>query len=210
MSKYFNTQNLLWLALVLAMAGSLKHLASVFASVDGDVIFGWVQAISIDAGLFSLAYSIRQRKIAGKPTKFVWAGVALFSAISIYGNYAYGLLATAGELPGWMVITKPLILAASLPVLVIYLSEIVSDGKQHKAEAPKVEAPRVEEPAKVEATEKGGSVKKSQSKPQQRRQQVKALLGEGKTQTEIAELLEVHPNTVNKDVKLVRNNGVAK
>lgn len=42
---------LLWLSLILALAGSLKHLANVFASVDGNTLMGWVQAIAIDARL---------------------------------------------------------------------------------------------------------------------------------------------------------------
>jgi hypothetical protein len=53
---------LLWLSLVLALAGSLKHLAGIFASIDGNTVMGWLQAIAIDAGLFALAYSIRSVK----------------------------------------------------------------------------------------------------------------------------------------------------
>lgn len=128
MSKYLNTQSLLWLALVLAMAGSLKHLATVFALVDGDYLFGLIQAVAVDAGLFALAYSIRQRKAHSRSVWFVWCGVVLFSGISIFGNYVYGQTALGGQLPGWIVWLKPIVLAASLPVLVIYLSEIVSDN----------------------------------------------------------------------------------
>lgn len=131
MTKYLNTQSLLWLALVLAMIGSLKHLTAVFASVDGDYLFGLIQAVAVDAGLFALAYSIRQRKAANKPTWFVWCGVALFSLISVFGNYIYGQTALGGNVPGWIVWLKPIVLAASLPVLVIYLSEIVSDNREH-------------------------------------------------------------------------------
>jgi len=137
MTGRFSVNYLLWLALALALAGSLKHLAAIFASVDGNVFMGWLQAVAIDAGLFALAYSIRQRKAAKRSTKPLWFGVSLFTVISIYGNLSYGLLA-GGSLPGWMVATKPYILAGSLPILVLFLSELLSDDRQHaQAEAKK-------------------------------------------------------------------------
>lgn len=141
--KFFNVQSLLWLALALALAGSLKHLASIFASVDDNHLLGWIQAVSIDIGLFSLAFSIRQRKQEKRSAKTLWLGLAMFTLISIYGNYAYGLLATSGSLPSWIVATKPIVLAASLPILVLYLAELVSDNQQHMAQVAAKEAKKV-------------------------------------------------------------------
>lgn len=134
---------LLWLSLILALAGSLKHLANVFASVDGNTLMGWVQAVAIDAGLFALAYSIRVRRVARRTTKPLWFGVTLFTGISVYGNLSYGLLATSGNLPGWIVVSKPYVLAASLPVLVLFLSELLSDDRQHANELAEREARKV-------------------------------------------------------------------
>lgn len=134
---------LLWLSLILALAGSLKHLANVFASVDGNVTMGWVQAVAIDAGLFALAYSIRVRRVARRSTRPLWFGVTVFTGISVYGNLAYGLLATSGNLPGWIVASKPYVLAASLPVLVLFLSELLSDDRQHANEVAEREAKKV-------------------------------------------------------------------
>ena len=149
MNKIFNVQSLLWLALALALAGSLKHLAAIFASVDGNIFMGWLQAIAIDAGLFALAYSLRQRKAAKRSVKPLWFGVCLFSAISIYGNLAYGLLATDGNLPLWIAASRPYILAGSLPVLVLFLSELLSDDRQHANEVAAKEA--------RQAAKKGGN-----------------------------------------------------
>jgi hypothetical protein len=132
--RLFNVQSLLWLALILALAGSLKHLAAIFAGIDGNVLMGWVQAVAIDTGLFALAYSIRQRKATNRPTRPLWLGVGLFSIISIYGNYTYGMLATGTPLAGWITATKPIVLAASLPVLVLYLAELVSDNHHWQAQ----------------------------------------------------------------------------
>ncbi len=126
--RWLNVENLLWVSLALALAGSLKHLANVFSLVDGDTLLGWLQAVAIDIGLFALAYTIKIRRVANRDTKPLWFGVILFSAISIYGNLAYGLLAIEKVIPYWIVVSKPYVLAASLPVLVIFLSELLSDN----------------------------------------------------------------------------------
>jgi len=149
--KILDVNNLLWLALVLALAGSLKHLAAIFAGVDGNHVMGWLQAIAIDVGLFALAYSIRVRKVAKRSVKPLWFGVIVFTGISVYGNLAYGLLATTGSLPGWIVATRPIVLAASLPILVLFLSELLSDDRQHAASLPTEPAIVANKPAIVAA-----------------------------------------------------------
>lgn len=150
--SFLNIQSLLWLALALALAGSLKHLAGVFASIDGNHMLGWLQAIAIDSGLFALAYSIRQRKSDKRSVKPLWFGVSLFSLISIYGNLAYALAADGGNLPGWISATKPYLLAASLPVLVLFLSELLSDDRQYRQDEAEKEARR----AAKKVAKKGG------------------------------------------------------
>jgi hypothetical protein len=131
MAKRLSVESLLWLALILALVGSLRHLAATFASIDGNVYLGWLQAVAIDVGLFALAYSIRLHKVAGRSVKPVWFGVTVFTGISIYGNYAYAIFATTGNFPGWIILTRPAILAGSLPVLVLFLSELLSNDRQH-------------------------------------------------------------------------------
>ncbi len=148
-TKLLSVNSLLWLALALALAGSLKHLAAIFASIDGNSIFGWLQAVAIDAGLFALAYSIRVRKVAKRSVKPLWFGVTLFTGISIYGNLAYGLLATTGNLPAWIVASRPYVLAASLPVLVLFLSELLSDDRQHSKALAEKEARKATKVAKT-------------------------------------------------------------
>jgi hypothetical protein len=130
--KIFSVQSLLWLSLMLALAGSLRHLAAMFGSIDQNNFYGYLSAIAVDAGLFSLSYSIRQRKAQNRKITILWIGIILFSAISIYGNLAYGILATNQTLPPWMNTSRPYILAASLPVLVLYLAELVSDNHHQK------------------------------------------------------------------------------
>lgn len=134
MKRLFNVENLLWLALILALGGSLKHLASVFASVDGNTFLGWVQAVAIDAGVFALAYQIRIRRKERHSTKRLWLGVFAFTGISVYGNLAYGLQALNNSLPDWISATKPVVLAATLPLLVLFLAELLGDDREHAKE----------------------------------------------------------------------------
>lgn len=128
--KIFSIQALLWLALLLALAGSLRHVAHTFTSVDANVVWGWVQAIAVDAGLFALALGITQRRRVKRGTRALWFGVTLFSAISIFANLTYGL-AHVSELPQWIIVSKPYILAGALPILVLYLAEVVGSDVSH-------------------------------------------------------------------------------
>lgn len=137
-SNLLNVHSLLWMALVLALAGSLKHLATVFAGVDGNQFLGWLQAVAIDAGVLGLSYSLRGRKTNRRSVKPLWLGISLFTGISIYGNLTYGLQHTIGNLPYWITATRPYVLAATLPVLVLYLAEILSDDRQAAIETATV------------------------------------------------------------------------
>jgi len=138
---------LLWLALLLALAGSLYHVAATFASVDGGQRLGWLQAVAIDVGLFALAFAITQRKRAKRPAKLLWLGVVVFSVISIYANLAYALQSVGDPFYARVAALRPYVLAAALPILVLYLAEIVGDDTSHaikQAERAKRAAEREE------------------------------------------------------------------
>lgn len=141
----------LWLALVLALVGSLRHVAWAFATLEnGDPIAGYVQAVAVDVGLVSLAYGIQERKRQGRSTWILWAGVGLFSGVSIYANLLHGLvhLSDIGLLTwSWLDAWRPFVLSAVLPILVMYLSEVAGQDvnyavkvaeKERKAEARKL------------------------------------------------------------------------
>lgn len=203
-AKLLTVEALLWLSLVLALAGSLKHLAAIFASVDGNTLLGWLQAIAIDSGLFALAYSIRVRKVAKRSVKPLWFGVTVFTGISVYGNLAYGLLATDGNLPGWIVVSKPFVLAASLPILVLFLSELLSDDRQHANEVAEREARKV---AKATgntdlATDNTGPLASVNAEKMAEKEAKKAELASilatepAKTNSELATLLSVSRGTI--------------
>jgi hypothetical protein len=144
MRKFFSIQALLWLALALALVGSLRHVAHTFASIDANTTWGWVQAVAVDVGLFALALAITQRRRAKRRTWTLWLGVVIFSLISIYANLAYGLMFTLKFSPSWLKFSKPWILAATLPLLVLYLAEIVGSDIQHLLAEAEREQKRLE------------------------------------------------------------------
>lgn len=202
-ARILNVESLLWLALALALVGSLKHLATVFASFDGNTLLGWIQAIAIDTGLFALAYKIKVRKSAKQGIRLLSAGVILFTVISIYGNLTYGLQALNGSLPDWIRITKPIVLAATLPVLVLLLSHLLSDDRQHAHDQAKREAKRVNirpnDTSNDTTLDRANDTRKDTK--QQRQERVLSLLQEGMSQSQIASELGVSLVTIKRDTK---------
>jgi len=151
--RMFNVQTVLWLTMALALLGSLRHVAWTFGSIDGDSWWGWAQAIAIDAGLVALALGIAKYRRVRRDTRWLWVGVVVFSAISVYANAVYGVshdwqvpdtvlqtLPIAAQVPDWLLAIKVLILAAPLPLLTLYLAEIVgSDVNREIQDAEKAE-----------------------------------------------------------------------
>jgi len=142
--KVFSVQSLLWLALVLALVGSLRHVAWGFSTLEqGDLVAGYVQAVAVDVGLFSLAIGINQRKRQGRGTIVLWIGVLLFAGLSTYGNLLHGLVFKSDigltEWP-WLDLVRPFALSGVLPLLVVYLSEIVGSDVSFAVQQAEKEA----------------------------------------------------------------------
>lgn len=150
-TKVLSVQALLWAALVLALVGSLRHVAWGFSTLEqGDLIAGYVQAVAVDLGLFALALGIQNRKRQGRATRGLWVGVMLFSGVSTYANLLHGLhfqddLGLQGW--SWLVSMRPFILSAVLPCLVVYLSEIAGDDVNYSVKLAEREAKRQEREA---------------------------------------------------------------
>jgi hypothetical protein len=222
--KILNVESLLWIALALALVGSLKHLASVFASIDGNTFLGWVQGIAIDIGLFSLAYKIKMRRATKQSIKLVSFSVVLFTLISIYGNLTYGLQSLNNSLPYWIQVTKPVVLAATLPVLVLLLSHLLSDERQHAHELEKQQKQiekTIVRPKEDIVTEDKTIVMKDNNSSQkdnnidgrtagkiERREQVLSMLNQNIDHNQIANTLGLSIMTVKRYIKEL--NGSAK
>lgn len=158
-------QAVLWLSLGLALAGSIKHVAWAFATLEnGDLVSGYIQALAVDAGLFGLAFGIQRRKKQKRHTRGLWGGVVLFSLISAYANLLHGLafatpipvvlgewsnMQAAGAFFDFAPALRPFLLSSVLPLLVIYLTEVVSEDREFMVAA---EARREKREGKKKAT----------------------------------------------------------
>ena len=121
-------------------------------------------------------------------------------------------MSTNGQLSGWIVVTKPYLLASSLPVLVLFLSELLSDDRQHANDMAERETKRatkqVTNAEKVtfvtgdlSKLDKANDNKLSKlSKLAERRDKVLSLVTDGVTPETIARQLEVSPRTIKRDI----------
>lgn len=126
----------LWLAFLLALISSIKHLAWAFGTLEfpGWEWTGWISAVAVDAGLAALAYMIQQRRKAHRSALELWWGVLGFAGISALANFYHALSVESGgtaAIPAlvsldWLAISKAVALSATLPVMVVYLGKIVS------------------------------------------------------------------------------------
>lgn len=213
-AKFWHLNSLLYLALLLALLSSLGHVAFAFSTVNGDNwAEAYISAVAIDIGLLALAAGINQRKGQRRDTRWLWAGVIFFSAISTYGNWLAGLShvkplnAELGRFAAWLVTLRPILLSAVLPILVIYLSEIVSGNYQVDQEQAKREARKRDKlaestafvPGDLSQLDKANDAK--QAAIVQRRDKVLELMGQGQQPGDIAQALDVSIKTIRRDIE---------
>ena len=216
------TRILLNLSLILALAASLHHVAYAFSSVNGgSLVAGYTSAIALDVGLISLAIGIKTRKGQGRSLSLLWLGVAGFTLVSVYANWLSGIShlvaidANAGSFGNWLVWLRPILLSGVIPILAVYLSEIVSGDREIDEKiAQKQERKRIKR-LSFEANDTTTNELLSQandtrqSNIAQRRDRVNELIGAGMSQTDIADELSVSLATVKRDTKHLNNgNGV--
>jgi len=138
MKKLFQENTLLWLALGLALIGSLTHVAWGFSTLErGSLLLGYIQAVAVDVGLFAIAVGIQRARSEGRGTYTLWGGVLFFVAISFYANLLHGLVFSSDlYLPGWewLVALRPFVLSAVLPILVVYLAEVAAARQRRNEE----------------------------------------------------------------------------
>jgi hypothetical protein len=69
LSRFLSINTLLYVALILALAASLQHVAFAFASTNGgNWLEAYISAVAIDLGLLALAAAISKRARARRPT----------------------------------------------------------------------------------------------------------------------------------------------
>lgn len=210
-TKHYNLTTLLYLALILALVSSLAHVAFAFSTVNGgNDTEAYISAIAIDLGLLTLAAGINSRKRQRRKTWTLWAGVILFSIISTYANWLAGIThvtplpVEVSPFAAWLVSLRPILLSGVLPLLVIYLSEIVSGNynQSQKDDTPPVITVIKNEPEQVKLVsishlEEAHEAKTAKKKARQ--EQVYRLTMDGKSQSEIAKELSVSLTTIKRD-----------
>lgn len=210
LNRLWSLNSLLYLALLLALLSSLRHVAFAFGTVNGGHWFeSYLSAVAIDVGLLALAAGINQRKAQRRGARWLWAGVGFFSVISVYANWLAGL-AHVEDIAGadnWLVTLRPVLLSAVLPVLVIYLSEIVSgnhaaDVAQGEREAKRrqnQDTGRRERLQSDDTVTRAGDARVTAIDT--RRAAVLARLQAGETQEDIAQAVGVSLRTIKRDIK---------
>lgn len=144
----------LWAAYGLALAASLTHVAWAFGTLEfeGQEWNGWLAALAVDAGLAALAYAIQQRRRAKRPIWTLWLGVILFASISAFANVLHALTvqtgldvttSTFGQVDV-LALAKAIILSATLPLLVVYLGEVVSSDDAEASRLAETNQKRIE------------------------------------------------------------------
>jgi hypothetical protein len=133
---------ILWVSMILAMFSSMHHVADQFGALEkpGSEGFGWCAAVAIDASILALTYGLRARRKANrdKGTKILffrlngssvrlWFGVLFLTGISIAANY----LAARSVKPDETF--QAIAFAATLPIIVILLSDIASADDEKAA-----------------------------------------------------------------------------
>ncbi len=142
----------LWTAYILALAASLTHVAWAFGTLEfpGQQWNGWLAAIAVDAGLAALAYGIQQRRRTKRPERMLWVGVIVFASISAFANLLHALtvqtggtvvLSSFGQVDP-LLLVQAVVLSATLPLLVVYLGEVVSSDDAEASKAAEAEAKR--------------------------------------------------------------------
>jgi DNA-binding CsgD family transcriptional regulator len=225
--KLWNLNTLLYLALVLALLSSLGHVAYAFSTVNGsNWAEAYISAIAIDLGLLALAAGINKRKSERRGTWSLWGGVLLFSLISVYANWLAGIIhvtpigVNVTGLAQWLVSLRPILLSSVLPLLVIYLSEIVSGNYQNELSEAHKQAKKVtragsfgqmnganELPGEPNSDILAMANDTRKAQIDQRREQVLNLLGSGKSHTDMASELKVSPATIKRDIAALSSNG---
>jgi len=159
LTKQNITHAVLWLAYGLALAASLKHVAWAFGTLEfeGEQWNGWLAALAVDFGLAALAYAIQQRRRAKRPVWTLWLGISLFAGISAFANLLHAMtvqvggqlvtVATFGQVDA-LALAKAIVLSATLPLLVVYLGEIVSSDDAVAIAEAEQQAKRIERQTK--------------------------------------------------------------
>lgn len=191
---------LLYAALILVFIASVRHVAYSYSTIDGGSMFvGYLAAIAIDLGLIVIA-----RAQARHPDRTLFrTGVVIFISTSVYSNWISGLAHNthfeytrySNELINYTVSffveARPFVLSMVLPVMILYLTEVIA-----RETAPPRTLPTLptEPPEPIKHT----PLTPPRTSQSSRLNTVKILKGRGMDAHEIADELSLKPRTIRK------------
>jgi hypothetical protein len=165
MKKVFSLIGLMYFTLICCLVACLAHTSFAFGSVNGgNMVEAYISAIAIDLGLLVLSASIMKWKRENRKTWPLWIGVFLFSAVSAYANWLSGVVhvtplnVNTNDVGQFMIGIRPFALSGILPILVIYMSEVLANYYQVSA---KREDARVKRAVNKAARNASGKSKKA-------------------------------------------------
>lgn len=202
------------LVILSAMALSYKTLFDLYTSIGLFPFWlGLLFPLLFDLAEVTAATAVVDARLRGQQDRYAWGLVLVFTVLGVIANVAHAVHAYYTNLIGIdqavLAVGVTSLFPLSVASVTHLLARVVTRTLEQQPAITIQPQPQPQQPQPE--PEKPAIVENSQSKPAtaERRKKVKTLLGEGLTQTQIAEQLGFHPNTINADVKAVRN-GVQK
>ena len=160
--SFLAVQVVVWLALVLTLAGSIRNVAWAFDSVAGGAsgAWAWVQAAGVDLGLLAMALGMQLRRKNDRPVAWLRIGAVAFSVVSAGANAMHGYAHQVAALgvPAWMLAARPWSLGAILPALAFVLIEVAGHNVDKLIVAKDTNAARTENSTAAHTETMGGLV----------------------------------------------------
>lgn len=129
---------LLWILMLLMLLASMRHVAWLFATIEGmNRASGWLGAVGFDFGVFLLTLIAHKHREGSAQRRFIRAGIYVNAVLSAIANVMYGVehqveLVRVG---GWMWQLIPYVFALALPIMVVFLAEVLARGEEAEAKA---------------------------------------------------------------------------
>ena len=129
---------LLWLLMLLSLIASMRHVAWLFSTIElMDYVGGWIAAVGFDFGIFLLTLIAHKYKEGSPQRRFIRAGIYTNAVLSAIANVMYGVehQVELSRVTGLMWQMIPYIFALALPIMVVFLAEVLSREEENETKA---------------------------------------------------------------------------
>lgn len=129
---------LLWLLMLLSLIASMRHVAWLFSTLElGGQLAGWISAAGFDLSIFLLTLIAHKYKEGTPQRRFIRAGIYANAMLSAWANVMHGIehQQQLARVDGLMWYVMPFIFSLALPMMVVFLAEVLSREEDHQARA---------------------------------------------------------------------------